>query len=121
MRTAVAQIVEDPKFRTFLRKKVLTLWTVVVLFLVFYMLLPIFAGYAKPLMAKYVLGFVTFGYAFGLLYYLVAWGLAFVYVVLARSFDRDARAFAEKATNGAAETASALPRTLGARSAEAVR
>jgi len=121
MRPSVAQIAEDPKFRTFLRKKVFVLWTVVVLFLVFYMLLPIFAGYAKPLMAKYVLGFVTFGYAFGLLYYLVAWGLAYVYVVLSRGFDRDARAFAEKATNGAPGTASALSEAAAAPSAKAAR
>lgn len=107
MRNSVEQIAEDPKFRMFLRKKVLVLWTVVVLFLVFYMLLPIFAGYAKPLMAKYVIGFITFGYAFGLLYYFVAWGLAYVYVVLARRFDRDARVFAEEATNGTVSRPSA--------------
>ena len=58
------------------------------LFLVLYFLLPILAGYNKPLMAQKVLGNVTFGYILAFAEFAMGWIMAYVYVVKARTFDR---------------------------------
>ncbi|MDY0323864.1 MAG: DUF485 domain-containing protein [Candidatus Carbobacillus sp.] len=89
-----AQIARSQEFRALRRAKLTFIWPVSLLFIVFYLLLPLLAGYAKPLMSQYVVGFITFGYAYGLIYYLIAWGLAFLYVIVARRFDRAAEKIA---------------------------
>ncbi len=61
------------------------------LFLALYFLLPILAGYNKPLMAQKVWGNVTFGYLLAFAEFIMGWGMAYVYVVRARTFDRLAR------------------------------
>ena len=60
-------------------------------FLVLYFLLPVLAGYNKPLMATKVFGNVTFGYIFAFLEFAMGWIMAAIYVVKARTFDRLAR------------------------------
>lgn len=60
-------------------------------FLVLYFLLPVLAGYNKPLMATKVFGNVTFGYVLAFAEFAMGWLLAGVYVVKARTFDRLAR------------------------------
>ncbi|GAA5512737.1 hypothetical protein Dcar01_01459 [Deinococcus carri] len=62
-----------------------------VTFLVLYFLLPIMAGYNKPLMATKVFGNVTFGYVFAFAEFAMGWIMAAIYVVRARQFDRLAR------------------------------
>ncbi|MFC4427964.1 DUF485 domain-containing protein [Deinococcus navajonensis] len=57
-------------------------------FLVLYLLLPVLAGYNKPLMAQKVFGNVTFGYVLAFLEFVMGWVMAYVYVVRARTFDR---------------------------------
>ncbi|MEW6421390.1 MAG: DUF485 domain-containing protein [Deinococcota bacterium] len=59
-----------------------------VTFLVLYFLLPILAGYNKPLMATKVFGNVTFGYVLAFLEFAMGWIMAAIYVVRARQFDR---------------------------------
>lgn len=59
-----------------------------VTFLVLYLLLPILAGYNKPLMATKVFGNVTFGYVFAFAQFIMGWVMAAVYVFKARTFDR---------------------------------
>ncbi|WP_216321611.1 DUF485 domain-containing protein [Deinococcus aestuarii] len=59
-----------------------------VTFLVLYFMLPILAGYNKPLMATKVFGNVTFGYVFAFLEFAMGWIMAAIYVVKARTFDR---------------------------------
>jgi uncharacterized membrane protein (DUF485 family) len=58
-----------------------------ILFLVLYFLLPIMAGYNKPLMATKVLGNVTFGYVFAFMEFVMGWVMAAIYMVRARKFD----------------------------------
>lgn len=65
--------------------------TMTVVFLVLYFLLPLLAGYNKPLMATKVFGNVTFGYVLAFAEFAMGWVLAAVYVVKARTFDRLAR------------------------------
>lgn len=62
-----------------------------VTFLVLYFLLPVLAGYNKPLMATKVFGNVTFGYVFSFAEFAMGWIMAAIYVVKARTFDRLAR------------------------------
>ncbi|MBB5234936.1 DUF485 domain-containing protein [Deinococcus budaensis] len=62
-----------------------------VTFLVLYFLLPVLAGYNKPLMATKVFGNVTFGYVFAFAEFAMGWIMAAIYVVKARTFDRLAR------------------------------
>ena len=57
-------------------------------FLVLYFLLPLLAGYNKPLMATKVLGNVTFGYVLAFLEFVMGWVMAAIYVRKARTFDR---------------------------------
>ncbi|GAA5534611.1 DUF485 domain-containing protein [Deinococcus metallilatus] len=59
-----------------------------VTFLVLYFLLPILAGYNKPLMATKVFGNVTFGYVFAFAEFAMGWIMAAIYVARARQFDR---------------------------------
>ncbi|MCP2014984.1 uncharacterized membrane protein (DUF485 family) [Deinococcus sp. HSC-46F16] len=66
-----------------------------VTFLVLYFLLPILAGYNKPLMATKVFGNVTFGYVFAFAEFAMGWIMAAIYVVKARTFDRLAREAAQ--------------------------
>ena len=65
--------------------------TMTIVFLVLYFLLPLLAGYNKPLMATKVFGNVTFGYVLAFAEFAMGWVLAAVYVVKARTFDRLAR------------------------------
>jgi uncharacterized membrane protein (DUF485 family) len=62
--------------------------TMTILFLVLYFLLPIMAGYDKPLMATKVYGNITFGYVMAFLEFVMGWVMAAIYMVRVRSFDR---------------------------------
>ena len=62
--------------------------TMTLTFLVLYFLLPILAGYNKPLMAQKVFGNVTFGYVLAFAEFIMGWIMAYIYVVKARTFDR---------------------------------
>lgn len=92
------EIAKSSEFQQFKRRKNRFIWPVVVLFIVYYLTLPLLAGYAKPLMGTLVAGNITFGYLYGLTYYVVVWTLAFVYVVKANSFDKQANVLLEKYT-----------------------
>jgi uncharacterized membrane protein (DUF485 family) len=58
----------------------------VVTFVVYYFLLPISVGYFPAFMDKRV-GPVNLAYLFALSQFIVAWGIAFLYVKAARTFD----------------------------------
>ncbi|ALW89752.1 hypothetical protein GCM10008956_19560 [Deinococcus arenae] len=62
--------------------------TMTLTFLVLYFLLPVLAGYNKPLMATKVFGNVTFGYVLAFAEFIMGWVMAYIYVVKARTFDR---------------------------------
>lgn len=62
--------------------------TMTVTFLVLYFLLPVLAGYNKPLTAQKVVGNVTFGYVLAFAEFIMGWVMAYIYVVKARTFDR---------------------------------
>ena len=62
--------------------------TMTLVFLALYFLLPIMAGYDKPLMATKVYGNVTFGYFMAFAEFLMGWIMAAIYMVRVRAFDR---------------------------------
>lgn len=62
--------------------------TMTIAFLVLYFLLPVLAGYNKPLMATKVFGNVTFGYVLAFAEFAMGWVMAYLYIVKARTFDR---------------------------------
>lgn len=68
------------------RNRFMVMMTIV--FMVLYFLLPILAGYNKPLMATKVTGSITFGYVFAFLEFVMGWVMAGIYVYKAREFDR---------------------------------
>lgn len=57
-------------------------------FMVLYFILPLLAGYNKPLMATKVMGNITFGYILAFLEIIMGWVMAAIYVNRARTFDR---------------------------------
>lgn len=60
--------------------------------LVLYLLLPLLAGYNRPLMATRVLGNVTFGHLLALVEISMGWVLTAICVAKTREFDRLANA-----------------------------
>jgi len=82
------KIEKTEEFQELKRKKYAFIFPVPVLFLIYYLIFPVLSAYAKPLMTKIVFANFTFGYLFGISYYIVIWGLAFLYVFVARSYDR---------------------------------
>ncbi|WP_353544149.1 DUF485 domain-containing protein [Deinococcus xinjiangensis] len=57
-------------------------------FMVLYFILPILAGYNKPLMATKVMGNITFGYVLAFLEIIMGWVMAAIYINKAKTFDR---------------------------------
>jgi|SRR5690625_3703809 len=82
------KIEQTEEFKDLKRRKYKLIFTVPILFLFYYLTFPVLSAYAKPLMSTFVFGNFTFGYLFGISYYLVIWSLAFFYVFKARSYDR---------------------------------
>ena len=88
-KTAIYEKIEQSEeFKALKRKKYKFIFPVPILFFLYYLTFPILSAYAKPLMTTIVFGNFTIGYLFGISYYLVIWALAFIYVAVARSYDR---------------------------------
>mgnify|MGYP001187626862 CR=1 FL=1 len=88
-KTAIYEKIEQSEeFKALKRKKYKFIFPAPILFFLYYLTFPILSAYAKPLMTTIVFGNFTFGYLFGISYYLVIWALAFIYVAVARSYDR---------------------------------
>lgn len=85
---AFEKIEQTEEFKDLKRRKYRFIFTVPVLFFFYYLTFPILSAYAKPLMSTIVFGNFTFGYLFGVSYYVVIWALAFIYVFKARSYDK---------------------------------
>ena len=86
--TTHAPPVRPVAYRELVRQRNSFMVAMTLTFLVLYFLLPLLAGYNKPLMASKVLGNVTFGYVLAFLEFLMGWVMAAIYVRKARTFDR---------------------------------
>lgn len=94
------EIESSEEFQQLKRSKQKFIWPITLIFIIYYLILPLMAGYAKPLMTSFVFGNITFGYLYGISFYIVAWGLAFLYVYQARKFDKKAAEIREKYSVG---------------------
>ncbi|MGY2895313.1 DUF485 domain-containing protein [Deinococcus sp. UYEF24] len=88
MQQAQAYGRQDSAFQQLVAERNRFTITMTLVFLVLYFLLPIMAGYNKPLMATKVYGNVTFGYFMAFAEFLMGWIMAAIYMVRVRSFDR---------------------------------
>lgn len=90
-----AAIDRDPRFQALHRKKSVFLWTLMIISVVYYFLLPIGAAYYQDLFKTKIWGPVNFGILFALSEFVVAWTIAYVYT---RKANRDFDAIAAEIT-----------------------
>ena len=83
-------IESDPDFITLLFSKAAFVAPATAFFMVYYFLLPIGVGWFPKLMETRVWGVVNLAYLFALSQFVMAWILAFLYVVVATGWDRRA-------------------------------
>jgi uncharacterized membrane protein (DUF485 family) len=88
------------RFRQLLKAKRRFIVPATIFFVVYYFALPVLIGYARPLMAKPVLGPLNWAYLFALSQFFVAWIIAALYVRAAARFDKMAAAVIEPGTPG---------------------
>ena len=81
------RIESDPRFQELHRKKSAFLWTLMLIAVIYYFLLPIGAAYFTDLFKVKVWGVINFGYLFALSEFLMAWLIAFLYTRRAARFD----------------------------------
>jgi len=82
----------DPRFQTLHRKKSTFLWSLMIISVIYYFLLPIGAAYFQELFRLKVWGPVNVGILFALSEFVVAWTIAFIYSRRANAeFDAMAR------------------------------
>ena len=99
------RIAAAPEFKDLMAAKKLFIVPVFVFFVAYYFLLPILVGYAPHFMATKVVGVLNIAYLFALSQFVMAWGIAALYVKAAGTFDKLAEDIIEKAGAGAAGAA----------------
>lgn len=82
------RIEKTEEFQNFKKGKYMFVIAIPSLFLVYYLAFILMSAYMKPLMSSLVFGNFTFGYLFGVSYFIVIWILAFIYVVVAKGYDK---------------------------------
>lgn len=91
------QIAKSDQFRTLLSKKRRFIVPAVIFFIIYYISLPVAAGYLKDLMRIKVIGSLNVAYLLALSQFLMAWIIAALYLRAANGFD----ALAEQVVRGA--------------------
>jgi uncharacterized membrane protein (DUF485 family) len=82
-------LIQDPRFQTLHRRKTRLLWSLMLLSVAYYFLLPIGAAYFQDLFRIRVWGVVNVGVLFALSEFVVAWVIALLYSRRAgREFDQ---------------------------------
>lgn len=94
------KIAQLDSFKALSKKKNAFLWTMTVIFLVVYIILPILTSYTEILHHK-AFGEITWVwvYSFGL--FGMTWGLAHLYVAKASKYDKEAQAVIDEYNGGA--------------------
>lgn len=91
-----AAIEADPDFISLLKAKAAFVAPATAVFVVYYFALPIGVGWFPKLMETRVWGEVNLAYVFAFSQFLMAWLLAFLYVVVAAGWDKRAAAVIAK-------------------------
>lgn len=94
-----AAIEADPDFISLLKAKAAFVVPATAVFVVYYFALPIGVGWFPKLMETRVWGEVNLAYVFAFSQFLMAWLLAFLYVVVAAGWDKRAAAVIAKFQN----------------------
>jgi uncharacterized membrane protein (DUF485 family) len=95
-----AAIDADPRFQELHRKKLTFLWSLMIISVIYYFLLPIGAAYYQDLFKIKVWGPVNVGILFALSEFVVAWTIAAVYAKRAnKEFDTMAQGIIDDAHN----------------------
>ncbi len=81
-----AAINADPTFQDFQTRKSTFLWRLMIFSVIYYLLLPVGAGYFPELFAKRIWGPINVGLLFALSQFVAVWAVAAVY---ARRANRD--------------------------------
>ena len=89
------KIAQLESFKQLSKKKNSFLWTLTVIFLVAYMLLPVLTSYTGVLHQKAV-GEITWVWFYAAALFIMTWSLAHLYVAKANSYDRDAKAIIDE-------------------------
>jgi uncharacterized membrane protein (DUF485 family) len=82
------RLAASERFRNLLKAKRRFVIPATIFFVVYYFALPVLIGYARPLMAKPVIGPLNWAYLFALSQFFVAWIIAALYVRAAARFDK---------------------------------
>jgi uncharacterized membrane protein (DUF485 family) len=82
------RLAASERFRNLLKAKRRFIVPATIFFVVYYFALPVLIGYARPLMAKPVIGPLNWAYLFALSQFFVAWIIAALYVRAAARFDK---------------------------------
>lgn len=83
-----SRIYTSPSYRRMISQKTRVISAMTVFFLAYYFALPLLVAYWPELMARRVWGYVNWAYLFAFSQFLMAWGVAFVYMRYAGRFDR---------------------------------
>ena len=95
-----AAIDADPRFQALHRKKTKFLWSLMIISMVYYFLLPIGTAYYTDLFKIKVWGAINVGLLFALSQFIVAWAIAWIYAKRANSeFDGMAEEIIKDAHN----------------------
>ena len=89
------KIAQLESFKQLSRKKNSFLWTLTVIFLVAYMLLPVLTSYTDVLHQK-VVGDITGVWFYAAALFIMTWSLAHLYVAKANNYDREAKAIIDE-------------------------
>lgn len=93
------KIAQLESFKALSKRKNKFLWSLTVIFLVIYMILPVLTSYTDILHKK-AIGEITWVWIYSLGLFFMTWGLAHLYVVIAGSYDRAARAVIDEYEGG---------------------
>jgi uncharacterized membrane protein (DUF485 family) len=96
------RLAASERFQNLLKAKRRFIVPATIFFVVYYFALPVLIGYARPLMAKPVIGPVNWAYLFALSQFFVAWIIAALYVRAAARFDKMAAGVISEEDNGGA-------------------
>jgi uncharacterized membrane protein (DUF485 family) len=91
------KLAADPQFQALLRERRRFVIPASIFFLLFYLSLPIGIAIAPTFMGKPAFGGLTVAFALGLLQFVMAWGVLFLYMREAKIFDLKAEAIATRA------------------------
>lgn len=93
------KIASQESFKALSKRKNAFLWTITVIFLSAYMLLPILTSYTEILHQK-AIGEVTWVWIYAAGLFIMTWSLAHFYVAKATRFDKEAKAIISEYEGG---------------------